>query len=191
MLEGRCVSVRKRAYRVENKVGESRGMFIHPNGFIAIHHQNNQISVQQLLVLHLWYEFSTSGHNFWKTVLTLRRRMTVRGWRKVCDDSDAPAKLGERHHRSSGPAGIILRLTLDEYASEFCQAPQRAGARQEVRAHCSWPTHLLTLPRCVDYAVKIRVNPDQKGIDLSVKHSMVNNIHVYALLTSYFPTEPL
>ncbi|EED78619.1 predicted protein, partial [Postia placenta Mad-698-R] len=26
--------------------------------------------------------------------------------------------------------------------------------------------------RTVDYAVKIRVNPDQKGIDLSVKHSM-------------------
>ena len=35
--------------------------------------------------------------------------------------------------------------------------------------------------RCVDYAVKIRVNPDQKGIDLSVKHSMVSsNVHARA-----------
>lgn len=27
--------------------------------------------------------------------------------------------------------------------------------------------------RTIDYAVKIRVNPDQKGVDLNVKHSMV------------------
>jgi len=31
---------------------------------------------------------------------------------------------------------------------------------------------LVPVKRCVDYAVKIRVNPDQKGIDLNVKHSM-------------------
>jgi len=31
---------------------------------------------------------------------------------------------------------------------------------------------LVPVKRCVDYAVKIRVNPDQKGIDLGVKHSM-------------------
>lgn len=28
--------------------------------------------------------------------------------------------------------------------------------------------------RCVDYAVKIRVNPQQTGVDLNVKHSMVS-----------------
>lgn len=27
--------------------------------------------------------------------------------------------------------------------------------------------------RCVDFAVKIRVNPQQTGIDTNVKHSMV------------------
>ena len=32
--------------------------------------------------------------------------------------------------------------------------------------------------RTVDYAVKIRVNPDQKGVDLNVKHSMVR-VHRY------------
>ncbi|EPT00289.1 electron transfer flavo protein beta subunit [Fomitopsis schrenkii] len=31
---------------------------------------------------------------------------------------------------------------------------------------------LVPIKRTVDYAVKIRVNPDQKGIDLNVKHSM-------------------
>ncbi|KAI8986177.1 electron transfer flavoprotein beta subunit [Trametes punicea] len=31
---------------------------------------------------------------------------------------------------------------------------------------------LVPVKRTVDYAVKIRVNPDQKGIDLNVKHSM-------------------
>ena len=37
------------------------------------------------------------------------------------------------------------------------------------RLHCL--TQLLL--RTIDYAVKIRVNPDQKGVDLNVKHSMV------------------
>jgi hypothetical protein len=32
---------------------------------------------------------------------------------------------------------------------------------------------LLTTYRCVDYAVKIRVNAQQTGIDTNVKHSMV------------------
>ena len=27
--------------------------------------------------------------------------------------------------------------------------------------------------RTIDYSVKIRVNPDQKGVDLNVKHSIV------------------
>ncbi|KAI0700104.1 electron transfer flavoprotein beta subunit [Cytidiella melzeri] len=31
---------------------------------------------------------------------------------------------------------------------------------------------LVPVKRTIDYAVKIRVNPDQKGVDLSVKHSM-------------------
>ncbi|KAI0754605.1 electron transfer flavoprotein beta subunit [Daedaleopsis nitida] len=31
---------------------------------------------------------------------------------------------------------------------------------------------LVPVKRTVDYAVKIRVNPDQKGVDLNVKHSM-------------------
>ncbi|OBZ71629.1 Electron transfer flavoprotein subunit beta [Grifola frondosa] len=31
---------------------------------------------------------------------------------------------------------------------------------------------LVPIKRTVDYAVKIRVNPDQKGVDLNVKHSM-------------------
>ncbi|TDL22096.1 electron transfer flavo protein beta subunit [Rickenella mellea] len=31
---------------------------------------------------------------------------------------------------------------------------------------------LVPIKRCVDYAVKIRVNPQQTGIDLNVKHSM-------------------
>lgn len=49
------------------------------------------------------------------------------------------------------------------------------------------PTH----DRCVDYAVKIRVNPDQKGIDLNVKHSMVSSVHIHAHRTSHFYTEPI
>lgn len=51
------------------------------------------------------------------------------------DDSDAPAKSGERDHRPSDVAGITFRLTLTEYAANFCQVPQRAGARKEVRAY--------------------------------------------------------
>ncbi|KAI0088521.1 electron transfer flavoprotein beta subunit [Irpex rosettiformis] len=31
---------------------------------------------------------------------------------------------------------------------------------------------LVPVKRTIDYAVKIRVNPDQKGVDLNVKHSM-------------------
>ncbi|THH30583.1 hypothetical protein EUX98_g3606 [Antrodiella citrinella] len=31
---------------------------------------------------------------------------------------------------------------------------------------------LVPIKRTIDYAVKIRVNPDQKGVDLNVKHSM-------------------
>ena len=31
----------------------------------------------------------------------------------------------------------------------------------------------LSFYRCVDFAVKIRVNPQQTGIDTNVKHSMV------------------
>ena len=54
---------------------------------------------------------------------------------EVYDDSAALAKLGERHHRSSDISGITFRLTLSEYAANFCQAPQRAGACQEVRAY--------------------------------------------------------
>ena len=33
----------------------------------------------------------------------------------------------------------------------------------------------LIQPGCVDYAVKIRVNPQQTGIDTNVKHSMVSS----------------
>jgi hypothetical protein len=29
--------------------------------------------------------------------------------------------------------------------------------------------------RCVDFAVKIRVNPTQTGVDTNVKHSMASN----------------
>ena len=50
-------------------------------------------------------------------------------------------------------------------------------------------TPSLTHVRCVDYAVKIRVNPDQKGIDLNVKHSMVSGIHIHACSISHFSTE--
>lgn len=35
-----------------------------------------------------------------------------------------------------------------------------------------------TLCRCVDYAVKIRVNPSGTGIDTNVKHSMVSVEHL-------------
>ena len=43
---------------------------------------------------------------------------------EVCDDSDALAKLGERHHRPSDTTGITFRLTSSEYAANFRQAPQ-------------------------------------------------------------------
>lgn len=33
--------------------------------------------------------------------------------------------------------------------------------------------------RCVDYAVKIRVNPQQTGIDTNVKHSMVRTLVIF------------
>ena len=53
-------------------------------------------------------------------------------------------------------------------------------------AHILWTNPILTHPRCVDYAVKVRVNPDQTGIDLGVKHSMVSRAHVDAHFTSHF-----
>ena len=36
-----------------------------------------------------------------------------------------------------------------------------------------WLTEGTSFHRCVDFAVKIRVNPQQTGIDTNVKHSMV------------------
>jgi electron transfer flavoprotein beta subunit len=33
----------------------------------------------------------------------------------------------------------------------------------------------ILLTRCIDYAVKIRVNPQQTGVDTNVKHSMVSS----------------
>lgn len=39
------------------------------------------------------------------------------------------------------------------------------------------------LHRAVDYAVKIRVNPQQTGIDLNVKHSMVCRMSLVVLLS--------
>lgn len=36
--------------------------------------------------------------------------------------------LGERHHRTSDASGITFRPTLNEYAANFCEAPQCAGA---------------------------------------------------------------
>ena len=77
-----------------------------------------------------------------------------------------------------------------EYAANVSEAPQLAGARQEVRAYIPDHPHPLTRTRCVDYAVKIRVNPDQKGIDLSVKHSMVRNTLFHASLASHIFEEP-
>ena len=38
---------------------------------------------------------------------------------------------------------------------------------------------LATTTRCVDYAVKIRVNAQQTGIDTNVKHSMVRQANPF------------
>jgi hypothetical protein len=48
--------------------------------------------------------------------------------------------------------------------------------------------------RCVDYAVKIRVNPQQTGIDTNVKHSMVRHYSFLFLLfaeTTHPCTSPI
>ena len=39
--------------------------------------------------------------------------------------------------------------------------------------------------RAVDYAVKIRVNPQQTGIDLNVKHSMVRKEQPMSSITHF------
>ena len=39
----------------------------------------------------------------------------------------------------------------------------------------------LSFCRCVDFAVKIRVNPQQTGIDTNVKHSMVRQQSSFCL----------
>ena len=40
-------------------------------------------------------------------------------------------------------------------------------------------TEVDSFRRCVDFAVKIRVNPQQTGIDTNVKHSMVRPLIFY------------
>lgn len=44
-------------------------------------------------------------------------------------------------------------------------------------------THLRPGHRAVDYAVKIRVNPQQTGIDLNVKHSMVRVLEQLSIIS--------
>lgn len=59
----------------------------------------------------------------------------------------------------------------------FCCTPAQHSCPSETVTHAltriySSTAHPDFIPSAVDYAVKIRVNPEQTGIDLNVKHSM-------------------
>ena len=49
------------------------------------------------------------------------------------------------------------------------------------------PRNDFSFCRCVDFAVKIRVNPQQTGIDTNVKHSMVCRRLLFGTENSYMP----
>lgn len=71
------------------------------------------------------------------------------------------------------PCPRYLFLPHDNYEALTYSTAEHPGACETVCIPSKSSTELTTTHRAVDYAVKIRVNPQQTGIDLNVKHSMV------------------
>lgn len=98
---------------------------------------------------------------------------------------------------------------LSHHAAIICATAEHSRSNKAVLSDSpNWLFREFILDlRTVDYAVKIRVNPQQTGVDLNVKHSMVritrhlvffllNRINIIARTRSmrlvfYFPRSPV
>ena len=80
-------------------------------------------------------------------------------------------------------------LDLDHtsgYASESSPPPQHSRTHKEVCSSIqNREEDRRVFPRSIDYAVKIRVNQAQTGVETNVKHSMVCSVLFGILLFSY------
>lgn len=91
------------------------------------------------------------------------------------------------------PFSIFLTFhdNQDEaFCNPFVEHPSPCKAVWSRLSSCGLSAEKM--PSAVDYAVKIRVNPQQTGIDLNVKHSMVGSeesSHA-GFGTENHPTEP-
>lgn len=77
---------------------------------------------------------------------------------------------------SPQPKRPLTLLSCLQNEAIRCTSPQHPRPYKEVCNALILCTNISDLcrNRTIDYAVKIRVNPDQKGVDLAVKHSMVS-----------------
>ena len=76
---------------------------------------------------------------------------------------------------------VVCSSVCDDEA-DTCPIAQHSRADQKVCPHqnvACWDEDELTGIRCIDYTVKIRVNPQQTGVDTNVKHSMVRSSHMH------------
>lgn len=79
-------------------------------------------------------------------------------------------------------SSVAGHVTVHHPDASYCcpqsQAPRPRQTVLEYYLSLDFPTVLSKFSlwkscRCVDYAVKIRVNPSHTGVDTNVKHSMV------------------
>lgn len=79
-------------------------------------------------------------------------------------------------HSLESFSGLVAFLHHAPFSGPSAEYPRPRQAVCPVSLLLVSRLNRMPIPSAVDYAVKIRVNPQQTGIDLNVKHSMVPRV---------------